>query len=260
MTLYELNDYFNKILKSENFSSDISKNGIQIENENPCSKQIKKVAFAVDASLETAKKACELGADVLFCHHGLFWGGCDTITGVHGKRIREFVKNDLALVAYHIPLDANEEVGNNFGMAKKLGENFTVSETFGLWRGMTLGVAGILKDELSPEEIGKIIFGEDFEKCPSVKLLKFGPEKVKKIGIISGGAGEDFEDAVKIGCQLYITGEISHELYHPIKESGINVLAAGHYLTETFGVSLMAERLKKDTCIETVFIDIPTGL
>lgn len=274
MTLLDLKKYFDSILKPENFSSDIAKNGIQIDNSEPENKQIKKVAFAVDASLETVKKAGELKADVLFTHHGLFWGGCDTITGIHGSRIREFIKNDIALISYHIPLDANEEIGNNFGMAKKLGDNFEVSETFGHWRGMVLGVAGTLKNPLSVREIGRQIFGKEFEnfeklqngqipsdiKSNSIKLLESGNSIVRKVGIISGGSGEDFSEAKEIGCDLYITGEISHELYHPIMESKINVLAAGHYLTETFGVSLLAEKLKKETGLETVFIDFPTGL
>lgn len=253
MTLYELDDYFNSILKKEDFAGDPSRNGIQIENSEPNEGQIRKVAFAVDASFETAIHAAVMGADALFVHHGLFWGDCKTITGVHGQRIATFIKNDLALIAYHIPLDANEEVGNNFGLARKL--ELEEIERFGQWRGMTLGAVGMLKRETPAQKIAEKLFPNG-----EFKLLDFGKEKVKKIGIISGGAGEDFEEALKIGCDMFITGEVGHELYHPIKESNITVLAGGHYQTETVGVSLMAERLKKDTGIETIFIDCPTGL
>ena len=114
MTLKELDSYLNSFLKKENYSNDISRNGIQIENSAPDSKQIKKVAFAVDACEATVLEAARIGADVLFVHHGLFWGGCETITGAFYKRVSPFIKNDIALIGYHIPLDANKPYGNNW--------------------------------------------------------------------------------------------------------------------------------------------------
>ena len=142
MTLTELNRYFNSFLHKEDYDSDISLNGIQISNSAPDEKQITKVAFAVDACEATALKAAEAGAQVLFVHHGLFWGHCQTITGTHYKRVAAFIKNDIALIAYHIPLDANEFVGNNFGIAKRIG--LEKVRPFGKWRGMTLGAIGEL--------------------------------------------------------------------------------------------------------------------
>lgn len=255
MTLTELNRYFNSFLHKEDYDSDISLNGIQISNSAPNEKQITKVAFAVDACRETARKAAEAGAQVLFVHHGLFWGHCETITGTHYQRVAEFIKNDIALIAYHIPLDANEFVGNNFGIAKRIG--LEKVRPFGKWRGMTLGASGELPQECTIEELAKKLFPNGEKPA---NIFPFGKKMIKKVAVISGGAGDDFDQAVKIGSDAYITGEVGHEEYHAIEESQINVIAGGHYNTETVGVQLVQKRLEEDKGIETVFIDIPTGL
>lgn len=255
MTLTELNRYFNSFLHKEDYDSDISLNGIQIANRAPDEKEIKKVAFAVDACQATALKAAEEGADVLFVHHGLFWGHCQTITGNHYKRVAAFIKNDLALIAYHIPLDANEFVGNNFGIAKRLG--LEKVRPFGKWRGMTLGAFGELSKECTIDELEAKLFPNG-EKASHI--FAFGKKLIKKVAVISGGAGDDFDQAVKIGADAYITGEVGHEEYHGIEEAGINVIAGGHYNTETVGVQLVQKRLEEEKGIKTVFIDIPTCL
>ena len=120
MTLRELNQYFNDILKPQDFLPDPSKNGIQVENSD-LDKEIHKVAFAVDAALETILRAKETGADVLVVHHGIFWNDAFTLTGSAYKKIKALMENDIALYAAHIPLDANKEVGNNYGLANRLG-------------------------------------------------------------------------------------------------------------------------------------------
>lgn len=255
MTLNQLDEYFNSFLKKEDYASDISLNGIQIQNKAPDSKQIKKIAFAVDACEATAKAAAEAGADVLFVHHGLFWGHCNTITGSFYKRISSFINNDLALCAYHIPLDANNPYGNNYGLANRLG--LTNLENFGTWRGMVLGVKGELPQELSVEEIAEKILRPG--KKPNV-VLNLGKEKCKTVGIISGGASEDVEDAVEHKLDCYITGEFAHEQYHFAKEMGINVIGGGHYETETVGVSQIMEKVQNELKIDCVFIDISTDL
>lgn len=257
MTLKEIDEYFNSFLKKENFSGDPSRNGIQIQNSAPATKQITKVAFAVDACVETAKLAAESGTQLLFVHHGLFWGGCDTLVGNVYERIASFIKNDLALCAYHIPLDANNEVGNNYGLAKKL--SLKNCEPFADWRGMTIGVKGELENYMSVNELEKAV-------CAAIgnvtmrAVLPFGKSQIKTVGIVSGGAGEDVEQAVASGLDAYITGEVDHELFHYIKENKINVIAGGHYATETVGVQLVMEKLQKEKGVECIFIDVPTGL
>lgn len=255
MTLNELDFYFNSFLKKENFSHDVSLNGIQIENSAPDSKQIKKVAFAVDACNETVERAAKIGADVLFVHHGLFWGGCQTITGSHYSRVAPFIKNDIALIAYHIPLDANKPYGNNWGLASRVG--LVRASGFGFWRGMEIGVKGSLKKEMSVTELSRLVLGEG-EKPAHV--LAFGKDNIKTVGIISGGAGEDVEQAVAEGLDAYITGEVDHQLYHYIKENKINVIAGGHYQTETVGVNLVMQKLIKEKKLKAEFIDVPTGM
>ena len=192
MTLVEINNWFNSFLKKEDFPSDISLNGIQIQNSEPESKQIKKIAFAVDACEETAKKAAEAGAHLLFVHHGLFWGGCQTITGSFYKRISTFIKNDLALCAYHIPLDANNPYGNNWGLAARLG--LINCESFGTWRGMVLGVKGELSEELTINELAERVLRKGVTPR---SVLSLGKEKIKTVGIISGGASDDVADAIE---------------------------------------------------------------
>ncbi|MBP5402543.1 MAG: Nif3-like dinuclear metal center hexameric protein [Treponema sp.] len=255
MTLKQLDKYFNSFLKKENYSRDVSLNGIQIENSAPDLKEIKKVAFAVDASEETALKAKKCGADVLFCHHGLFWGQCETITGNVYKRINAFLKNDIALIAYHIPLDANKPYGNNWGLAARAG--LTKVKTFGEWRSMEIGVYGQLRTKLTIDKLAEKILlpGEK-----PVTVLNFGKKDIKTVGIISGGAGEDVTSAVELGLDAYVTGEFSHELYHYVKENCINVIAGGHYQTETVGVKLVMKKLAKDKKIDVEFIDVPTGM
>ena len=255
MTLIEFDNYINSFLRKEDYAKDISLNGIQIQNSEPETKQIKKIAFAVDACEATAKAAAEQGADVLFVHHVLFWGQCQTITGSFYKRISTFIKNDLALCAYHIPLDANIPYGNNFGLASKLG--LLNCEQFGSWKGMILGVKGELPAECTVEELAAKLMPPSKEPRA---VLNFGKQKIKTIGIISGGASEDVTDAVEEKLDCYITGEFEHQHFHFAKEMGINVIAAGHYETETVGVSLVMQKVQAETELECVFIDEPTGL
>lgn len=255
MTLHELNNYLNSFLKKEDFESDPSLNGIQIQNSEPSQKQIKKIAFAVDACEESAKIAAENGADVLIVHHGLFWGECQTITDNFYKRISTFIKNDLALIAYHLPLDANNPYGNNYGMANKL--KLQNLNSFGFWRGMSIGVKGEITNPVSIEELSAELSKHTHTEC---KEFAFGPKKIKTVGIISGGASEDVEQAVAEGLDVYITGEFEHEQYHFAKEMGINVISGGHYGTEIIGVNLLKEKIEKELGINSIFIDLPTTL
>ncbi len=255
MTLYELDNYFRGFLKIEDYARDPSRNGIQIQNSAPDKKQIKKVAFAVDACEATALAAAKNGADVLFVHHGLFWGDCDVITGVVYARYSAFLKNDLALYACHLPLDANNPYGNNYGLAARVGlKNL---KPFGEWRSNMIGVQGELDAPLSIEQLAEKVL-KPGEK--PLAILPFGKKEIKTVGIISGGAAEDVCQAVSCSLDAYVTGEVDHEIYHYVLESKINMIGAGHYQTETIGVNLVREKLEKETGIETIFIDIPTGL
>lgn len=255
MTLNEFNIYLNSFLHNENYLNDVSLNGIQIQNSLPNSKQIKKVAFSVDACVSSCKEAFLQKADVLVTHHGILWGSCQRITDSFYSKVSEFIKNDIALISYHIPLDANNPFGNNFGMANKLGlKNL---ENFGFWKNMTIGVKGEFENPKTLEEIKNLIFEQTQTDC---KLYKFGKEKIKTVGYISGGAGEDVEQAAKENLDLFITGEFLHSHFHLAEELKINVISAGHYGTEKMGVELLKEKVEKDLGLQTVFIDLPTNL
>ena len=255
MTLHELDTYFNTFLTKELFAADPSRNGIQIANSAPDHKPITKVAFAVDACESSAKRATQAGAQLLFVHHGLFWGDCQTITGIHYRRIKAFLDADLALYASHIPLDANAEIGNNFGLAARIGLQDV--RPFGNWRGMSIGAIGTLPKSVPIDELERKLFPNGER---AIHLFPFGKKDIRTVAIISGGAGDDFEQAVAAGADAYITGEVGHETFHPIAESGINVIAGGHYQTETVGVNLVRAKLERDCGLETVFIDLPTRL
>lgn len=255
MTLNELDAYFNAFLKKELYAADPSRNGIQIANADPDHTQIATVAFAVDACEASARRAAQAGAQVLFVHHGLFWGDCQPITGIHYRRIKAFLDADLALYASHIPLDANADVGNNFGLAARIGLQDV--RPFGTWRGMSIGAIGTLPKAVAIDELERMVFPNGER---AAHLFPFGKKDIRTVAIISGGAGNDFAQAVAAGADAYITGEVSHETFHPIAESGINVIAGGHYQTETVGINLVRAKLEKDCGVQTVFIDLPTRL
>lgn len=255
MNLIELSEYFNNFLHLENFKQDISLNGLQIQNSSPELKEIKKVAFAVDACEESAKKAAQAKAQLLFVHHGIFWGHQEPVTGALYKKISVFLKNDLALYACHAPLDSNIPYGNNYCLAQRI--NLIDTEPFGSWKGMTLGIKGHLKTPVTIEELSKKILQKN-EK--PLHVMSFGKKLISTVGIISGAGGDDVNQAVQENLDAFITGEVGHASYHFIKESAINVIAAGHYQTETIGIQNIMEKLSNETGIETFFIDIPTNM
>ena len=255
MNLIELDSFFNAFLKKEDFAGDPSLNGIQIQNSAPDSKEITKVAFAVDACEATALAAANAGAQVLVVHHGLFWGHCQTLTGNFYKRAASFIKNDLALIAYHIPLDANNPYGNNFGLAAALG--LEKVQSFGYWRGMPIGACGSLPAPVTAEALATRL--SKITKT-SPRALAFGKPQITTVGIISGGASDDVDQAIEAGLDCYITGEFAHEQYHLAEECGINVISGGHYGTETMGVSLLKEKVEKELGLSAIFIDLPTNL
>ena len=253
MNTEDLDSYFRNILDLDIVAGiDSSMNGFQVNSE---SKQVKKAAFAVDASLETFKRAVDMEADILFVHHGLFWGFPLPVTNNHYERLSFLIQNNLSLYAVHLPLDLNPMVGNNYGMAMQL--DMQNLQPFGSYKGLKIGVSGTLENEKNISEILDIL-GTDQKEVLSI--LPFGPKKISTIAIVSGGGTREVSQAIDQNIDLYITGDVSHEIYNTCLERNINMVSAGHYFTETFGPKLLAEKLKKDKNIETFFIDVPTGL
>ena len=177
------------------------------------------------------------------------------ITGGHYERLKFLIDNDLVLFAAHLPLDRHLDIGNNAVMANKL--HLSDVEPFGEYHGVKIGVKGLLPRELSIDAILESL-SLDRDSCNAV--LPFGKSEIRSVGIVSGGATRETEQAIREKLDLYITGDAAHEVYHLCLEERINLICGGHYRTEIWGVSTLAEKLKQDTGLDACFIDIPTGL
>ena len=253
MTVRDLDAYFRDLLLIDDFShDDSSQNGVQIDRSD---QSVNRLAFAVDASLETVRRAADWSADVLIVHHGLLWGTSLTITGVHYGRIKEFLDHDIALYAIHLPLDQHDQLGNNAVMAERLG--LKEKMPFGEHHGKCIGWKGALPEPWTLEQVSYRLFGPSGDPLGT---LPFGPERVSSVGIVSGGAPWDVLQAIDQHLDLFITGDASHSVYHHCLEAGINVLFGGHYQTEVWGVQALSKRCAADLKLETTFIDLPTGL
>lgn len=253
MLLREIDVYLRDTLNLTAMDAiDNALNGLQVSRSK---EEISRVAFAVDACLETFHRAAENNAAMLFVHHGLFWGKSLALTGSHFERIRYLIENDIALYAAHLPLDIHPALGNNAGIAKRLA--LRELEPFGNYRGVCIGYKGALE---SPMALDAIIERLGFDRQVCASILELGPKNISTVGIVSGGATGEIHQAVDERLDLYITGESSHSMYHLCMEEEISLLAGGHYQTETFGVKSMEELMRRETGVETVFIDVPTGL
>jgi dinuclear metal center YbgI/SA1388 family protein len=253
MKIEEIDRYFRELLPIADLrSADVSMNGVQVA----CSdKEITRVGFAVDACMESFQRAATLGIDLLFVHHGLFWGAPLALSGSHYRRVKFLLDNDIALYAAHLPLDMHSTYGNNAGMASAL--DLDNMEPFGLYRGFKIGMKGSLPTPLGVDGVLARL-GIDRSQCTAV--LAFGPEECRTVGIVSGGGTREVEQAIAEGLDLYITGDALHQVYHTCLEERLNLICGGHYQTEVWGVRLVASKLAEDTGIETQFIDVPTGL
>jgi dinuclear metal center YbgI/SA1388 family protein len=253
MTVAELDSYFRRLMAIDEIgSADASLNGLQVGRADA---EVGKAAFAVDACMETFRRSAERGAQLLFVHHGLFWGKPVAVTGEHYERLRFLIEHGIALYASHLPLDMQPEFGNNAGIARQL--ELERAEPFGDYHGISIGIKGRLPKALSLDAVLDRI---GLDRSTALGVLPFGPETVRNVAVISGGADKEVGQALIEGMDLYITGELSHQVYHTCQEGGINLIAGGHYHTETYGPRLLAERCAADLDVETEFIDVPTGL
>lgn len=242
-----------QVLRLDEFMGcDASMNGLQVGRAE---KDVQRIVCAVDASLATFEKAVEMGADAIFVHHGLFWGKSFTLTNMHYKRIATLVENDIALLAVHLPLDAHPTLGNNASMAKILG--LQQIQPFGMYHGINIGYRGVLPTPLSADTIAKKL---NLEEKMGLHILRFGNESISSVGIISGGAANEVQEAIALGLDAYITGEPSHTMYSYCQESKITMICGGHYATEVFGVQQMAQYFRDELALEASFIELPTAL
>ncbi len=224
-------------------------NGLQIENGG----EVMKIGAAVDASLPVFEKALAEGVDLLVVHHGMFWQGAQMVTGAHYKKLKMALDNGMALYSAHIPLDVHPVWGNNHLLAKALGMQDT--ETFFDWKGVDLGVCQKIETD-----INNLVSLVEDAVGSSVHLCAGGADQAGKVGIITGGAGSEVAAVAASGINTFITGEGPHWSFPLAEECGINVIYAGHYATETFGVRALTQHLGQKFGLDTCFIDHPTGL
>jgi dinuclear metal center YbgI/SA1388 family protein len=250
MRLDDLVEYLDGYLRIHEVGDDpLALNGLQVENGG----DVQNVAVAVDACLAVMDQAAQRGADLLLVHHGLFWGGLEPLVGRHYRRVAALVRHGIALYAAHIPLDRHPEVGNNVVLARKLG--MEVRGWFGTYRGSPIGTWGEL--DLSREALGSRL--QEILGTPP-RLIAGGPERVRRIGIITGAAGSMLKEASLAALDTFITGEGQHWTYFDAEELGVNAYYAGHYATETLGVKALAEHIAERFRLPWSFIDHPTGL
>ena len=226
-------------------------NGLQLEGKT----ELRKVAAAVDACLPVIEQACEIEADLLVVHHGLFWQGAQKIEGALYQKLKLAMDHGLAIYSAHIPLDVHPELGNSVGLLRAMGIE-AGEESFFPWKGIQLGLAADVSwsfEDLLSKVSGAV--GSPVHSCPG------GASQVKRVGVITGGAGSEIFDIAATGIDTFITGEGPHWSYTAAEELGINLVYAGHYATETFGVKALAERWCRDfPGLTWEFIDHPTGL
>ena len=247
MHLQDLVAYLDQYLDAR--GRDYGPNGLQVEGKE----EVRKIVTGVSACHELFIRAREAGADAVLVHHGLFWDGMPrTLTGFQYRRVAELIRSEMSLIAYHLPLDRHPELGNNAIAGRAFG--LADLEPFGLHDGLPIGFKGSFPAPISAMAL--------LDRCRSVygqEPLAFlsGPDPVRSLGIISGGAQRELYDAIADGLDAYVTGEVSEWVMNVAREAGIHYLAAGHYATERLGIRALGEHLAEKFGIEAELIDVP---
>lgn len=251
VTIKALEKYLHTELQVDQFS-DYCPNGIQVTGR----KRIERVMTGVSGCQELIKAAISFDADLLLVHHGILWDKeSRVVRGSYKKRLQMLLGNDLNLMAYHLPLDAHPTFGNNAQILALL--NLVNPTPFGRYRSGTISFMGLLEQPVSIDAFAKTV-----KKCfgAAPLTLAFGPKKISKVAVCSGGAPELIREACASGADLFITGEASEFVYHYAKEEKINFIAAGHHRTETLGVRALGEHLKEKFSLIHQFHNIPNPI
>lgn len=240
----ELVDYLDGLLVPGKFR-DYCPNGLQVEGRA----EIVRLVAGVTASQALLDVAVARNADAILVHHGYFWKGEDgRVAGIRRKRLSSLLANDINLLAYHLPLDAHPELGNNAQLAQRLGwvEEGRFGEQDIAWLGSLVGpgtLAELAADVARVLGRAPLVIGE-------------GSKLIRRIAWCSGGAQSYFEQAIALGIDAYLSGEISEQTVHLARESGVAYLAAGHHATERFGVQALAEHVAQQFGIACEFVDL----
>lgn len=246
ITLQEICQYCDQLLQVDDFK-DYGPNGLQVQGNQ----SIKKIGTAVSASLATLEKAAAEGVDCLIVHHGMFWNRDEfPIVGTKKKKLDVLFQHDISLLAYHLPLDAHRDFGNNWRAAKDLGWNSL--KPFGEMDGAFIGVRGIVNG-VERDKYAEQLTEYYGHPC---QLISGGPSRIETIACVSGGAHRLILDAAKEGIDCFITGTVDEPVLHWSLEEKINFMAFGHSATERVGPRALAEHLEEIFKIPALFLDL----
>jgi dinuclear metal center YbgI/SA1388 family protein len=246
--LRELVAHLDELLEIDSFD-DYGPNGLQV----PGASDVRRVATGVSAHRELFERAAEDRAQLVLCHHGILWDSQPrAITPALKGRLEALFRSEMSLAAYHLPLDAHPEVGNNALICHALG--LERAESFAPHRGRPIGWVGRSGEGIS--------FAELRERCERTFgqapfTWEFGPDLVRSVGVISGGGASSLAQAAELGLDALLTGEPAEFAMADAREGGLHFVAAGHYATETFGVRRLGELLADSFGVEHRFVDVP---
>ena len=245
MQLSELCEFCDDYLRAAEFS-DYCPNGLQVE-ANPT---VENIVCGVTASQALIEAAAAAGADTLIVHHGYFWKGeAQPITGVKGRRIAALIRNRINLLAYHLPLDAHPEVGNNVQLARVMG--WPIAGSFGE---QNLVFEGSLERTCKLEELV-----DEIETRLDTRTLAIegGDHDIRSVAWCTGAAQGFIEAAAARGVDAFVSGEVSEPTFHLAREMGIHYIGAGHHATERYGVQALGAEIARRYSLRQQFIDIP---
>ena len=246
--LQEIIQWCDHTLKSSEFK-DYAPNGLQIEGKT----EVNKILCAVTASQDAIEAAIAQKADLLLVHHGYFWKGeAYPITGMRGKRIKALIQNDISLVGYHLPLDSHPTLGNNAAIADILDlENI---EPLDPSERHPIGNIGYLKNAMSPEDFKTLVTNKlGFN---AIHLPANDQPLIQKVGFCTGGAQDFIGKAADMGCDAYISGEVSERTFYEAKELNVHYFACGHHATERYGVQRLAQAISEQFNIEYSYFEL----
>lgn len=240
----ELTRYLDELLDVARFK-DYCPNGLQVEGRA----NVRRLIAGVTASQALVDAAVARNADAILVHHGWFWRGEDgRVTGIRKARLQALLGNDINLIGYHLPLDSHPEFGNNAQLAKRLG--WTAEGRFGEQDMGWIGRAP------APTTLAALVEGIDAALQRAPQVIGDEARPVSRIAWCSGGAQGYFEQAIALGADVYVSGEISEQTVHLARESGVAYIAAGHHATERYGVQALAAHVAERFGIECEFVDI----
>ncbi len=249
MNILQLSKYLDDLLDIHSIKdSPRAVNGLQVESSG----EITKVGLAVDLCMATIQMAIEKNCNMMFVHHGMFWGGLQPVTGTHYEKLAAMLKADLGLYSAHIPLDVHPVLGNNRALADMLGMRDL--EPFGEYEGMKIG----LKGKVKRQPVNSL--GETLAEKLGAPAKVIGDGEAETVGVVTGGAGDILRQAIDENLDCYITGEGANHNYHEAVEGQCALILAGHYATEKGGALAVGRHLTEKFNIDCQFLDYPTGL